>query len=274
MRTMNESIKEIKVVKTSHLRELYEQRDLVLSFAMRDIKTRYKQTVFGMLWAILQPLSMMVIFTMVFSLFAKVPSDGLPYAIFSYSALIFWNFFASALSQGTNAMVSNGNLVRKIYFPREVLLLAVILSAAVDLAVAGSIFLAMLLYYQITPTLMVIWIVPLFACQSALMFGIICVTSALHVNFRDIGHAVPLVSQLWMFATPVAYPLSVVPDRLLWLLLLNPMTPIIEGYRRVILHGQAPEMTHLAISAAFTIACLLVGYMTFKRVSLVFADVI
>jgi lipopolysaccharide transport system permease protein len=257
-----------------YLRELAQYSHLVLSFAQRSIKARYKQTVFGVAWAILQPFSLMVVFTIVFSKFARVPSDGLPYPVFSYSALIFWAFFAACVSQGTVSMVSNSNLVRKIYFPRETLLLAGVLSAGLDLLVASSIFALLVAYYQVSVTWTVLWAIPLLALQVVFTLGVICVTSAVHVHFRDIGHALPLLLQLWMFATPVAYPLSLVPQSLLPIYLLNPMTPIIDGYRRVILHGEPPNLVHLGVGLGVAVALLTLSYLAFKRAERTFADVI
>lgn len=257
-----------------HLRELILNSHLILSFARRDIRARYKQTVFGIAWAILQPFSLMVVFTLVFSTFARVPSDGIPYPIFAYSALIFWTFFATSVSQGTLAMVANASLVRKIYFPRETLLLAVLLSAGFDLLIASTIFGGMFLYYRMPLSLGLVWVVPLLALQVLFTLGVICVTSAVQVYFRDVGHALPLILQLWMFATPVAYPLSLVPEWLLPIYLLNPMVSIIDGYRRVILHGQPPNFLSLGVGIGVGLVLLSFAYLGFKRAERTFADVI
>jgi homopolymeric O-antigen transport system permease protein len=259
---------------TRYLGELAEHAHLVLSFANRDVRARYKQTVFGIAWAVVQPFSLMVAFTFVFSKVAGVPSDGVPYPIFAYSALLFWTFFAMCVSQGTLAMAANSTLVRRIYFPRETLLLAVLLSAGLDLAVSSTIFAGLMLYYQIPVGLSVLWAVPVLAVQVMLTFGLICVTSAIHVHFRDVGHGLPLVMQLWMFASPVAYPLSVVPASLRPIYLLNPMAGIIESYRRVILHGETPDLASLGLSVSVALALLSVGYLWFKRAERTFADVI
>jgi lipopolysaccharide transport system permease protein len=259
---------------THHLAELAEHAHLVLSFAKRDVRARYKQTAFGVAWAIAQPFSLMVVFTLVFSKFAGVPSDGVPYPVFAYSALLFWTFFATCMSQGTLAMAANSMLVRRIYFPRETLLLAVLLSAGLDLAVSSTIFAGLLVYYQVPVGLSVLWVVPVFAVQVMFTFGLICVTSAVHVHFRDIGHGLPLLMQLWMFASPVAYPLSMVPASLRPLYLLNPMAGIIESYRRVILRGDPPDVASLGVSVSLALVLLSVGYLWFKRAERTFADVI
>jgi lipopolysaccharide transport system permease protein len=248
--------------------------DLVVSFAQRDIKARYKQTALGISWALLQPLSMMLVFTLVFSVFAKVPSDGVPYPIFAYSALIFWTFFANSISTGTVAMVANATLIRKIYFPRETLLTSVVLAACLDLTIACALFAGMLLYYKIAVTAAVLWVIPLVALQILLGLGITSLTAAAHVNFRDIGHALPLMLQLWMFASPVGYPISVIPGWLRPFYMLNPMAAIIDGYRRAVLLGEAPDLTALAISLVMTLAIVAVALPVFKRAERTFADVI
>lgn len=248
--------------------------DLIASFAVRDIKARYKQTALGVAWSILQPLSMMVVFTLVFSVFAKVPSDGIPYPVFAYSALIFWTFFSNTIGTGTVAMTANGALIRKIYFPRETLLLSVLLAGLLDLAVASLLFLGMIFYYKISLTLAVLWVIPLVALQMLLALGVVSLTSAAHVNFRDIGHALPLLIQLWMFATPVAYPISVIPGWLRPFYLLNPMAAIIDGYRRTIILGVSPDLGSLSLSAAVTVVLAIAALSIFKRAERTFADVI
>jgi homopolymeric O-antigen transport system permease protein len=248
--------------------------DLVVSFMLRDVKARYKQTALGAAWAVLQPFSMMVVFTLVFSLFAKVPSDGQPYPLFAYTALIFWTFFANTISAGTLAMVANGPLIRKIYFPRETLLVSVLLAGLFDLLVALVLCVGMLLYYKVALTLAVLWVIPLLLLQMILSFGVMSLTAAAHVNYRDIGHALPLTMQLWMFATPVAYPITVIPAWLKPFYLLNPMATVIDGYRRALLLGTGPDPGALLLSTA--IACLLTAVATtvFKRSEKTFADII
>jgi lipopolysaccharide transport system permease protein len=248
--------------------------DLVSSFALRDIKARYKQTALGIAWSLLQPLSMMLVFTLVFSLLAKLPSDGVPYPVFAYSALIFWTFFANSISGGTNTMVSNATLIRKIFFPRETLLIAVLLAGLLDLGVASILFVGLLFYYKISLTLAGLWVVPLLLLQITLTFGVISLTSAAHVNFRDMGHALPLVVQLWMFATPVAYPISVIPAWLRPYYLLNPMAGIIDGYRSALIMGTAPNLPAVGVSVAVTIIITGLALLVFKRASRTFADVI
>jgi lipopolysaccharide transport system permease protein len=248
--------------------------DLVVSFAQRDIKARYKQTALGISWALLQPLSMMLVFTLVFSVFAKVPSDGVPYPIFAYSALIFWTFFANSISTGTVAMVANATLIRKIYFPRETLLTSVVLAGCLDLTIACVLFAGMLLYYKIAVSAAILWVLPLLVLQILLGLGITSLTAAAHVNFRDIGHALPLMLQLWMFASPVGYPISVIPGWLRPFYMLNPMAAIIDGYRRAVLLGEAPDLPALAVSVVMTLTIVAVAFPVFKRAERTFADVI
>jgi lipopolysaccharide transport system permease protein len=256
------------------VQELWQHRDLILSFAMRDIKARYKQTALGVSWALIQPLSMMLVFTVVFSVFAKVPSDGIPYPLFVYSALIFWTFFANCVGAGTVAMVANASLIRKIWFPRATLLLGVLLATAIDFCVAGSLFLAMMFYYKVTLTLAALWVFPLLLIQVVFTMAIISLTAPAHVNFRDIGHALPLIVQLWMFATPVAYPMSVIPAWLQPFYLLNPMAALLDGYRRALLLGTTPDLAAVGIGASITFVVAAMALAVFRRAERVFADVI
>jgi lipopolysaccharide transport system permease protein len=257
-----------------HLHELALHAHLIFSFAQRDIRAKYKQTLFGVAWAVIQPLSLMVVFTFVFSIFARVDSDGVPYPIFAYSALVFWTFFAKCVSQGTIAMTANAELVRKIYFPRETLLLAVMISALVDLLAAAVVLVGMFIYYRMPFSWTFLWVIPLLALQVLFTLAVILITSAMHVRFRDIGHAIPLLLQLWMFATPIAYPLSSVPASLMPIYILNPMVGVIDGYRRVLLHGSHPEFVYLGIAFVTAMVAIAIAYTVFKRAERTFADVI
>jgi ABC-type polysaccharide/polyol phosphate export permease len=258
----------------AYLRELADNAHLVLSFARRDIRAKYKQTILGVAWAIIQPVSLMIVFTFVFSLFARVPSEGVPYPIFSYSVLIFWMFFASCVSQGTIAMTANATLIRKIYFPRETLLLAVMISASVDLTIAAALLAAMFIYYKVAVTWAILWVIPLLLLEMLFILAVILITSAVQVYYRDIGHALPLLLQLWMYASPVAYPLSSVPEWLKPVYLLNPMAGIIDGYRSALLHGTRPNIAYLGVSAVVLCAVVAGAYLVFKRAERTFADVI
>ena len=256
------------------LRELVEHSDLIISFARRDIKARYKQTVFGVAWAIIQPLSWMLVFTLVFARLAQVPSDGAPYPLFAFSGLIFWGFFATTVAQGTIALTANAVLVRKIWFPRETLLLAVMMAAALDLAIGMAGFLLLALYYGHALTWTALWVLPLLLVQALFTMGVICATSALHAYFRDAGHAIPLALQLWMFATPIAYPSSLLPEPWRIVYGLNPMVGVVEGFRWALLGTDTAPGPILLASCAATIVLLVGGAFYFRWMEKTFADLI
>lgn len=257
-----------------HFRELYEYREVAFWLAVRQVKSRYKQTLLGGAWAIIQPFAIMVVFTFVFGKLARIPSDNIPYPIFSYSGLLFWMFFSTSMTTGTVSLVTNADLIRKIYFPRETLLLAAITAALVDLAVASVIFGGLMWYFGVPARPGMLLVVPIFFLQLLFTFGVVCMTSALHVNFRDVGHAIPLAIQVWLFASPVAYPLTAVPEGYRALYVLNPFAGLIEGYRQALLRGALPEAQVLAPAAAACCVTFLVGYTVFKRAELRFADII
>jgi len=258
----------------NYLRELAGASHLIVRFAARDVRVRYRQTILGFGWAVAQPLSLMLAFTLVFGRFAHMPSDGIPYPLFTYSTLIFWTFFSNTVTQGTVSITANATLIRKIYFPRETLLLSVMLSAGLDLAVALSVLVGLFAYYHIPLAASAIWVLPLFLVQILFTLGIICITSSIHARFRDIGFVLPLALQLWMFATPVAYPLSVVPERFRSIYMLNPMVVILEGYRQALLHDQAPPLPSLGIFGLSALALSIAAYMVFKWGERTFADVV
>jgi lipopolysaccharide transport system permease protein len=249
-------------------------RDLLYTLSLHRIKVRYKQSVLGAAWAILQPVSLMLIYTAVFSYIARVQSDGAPYAVFAYAALLPWTFFSTALINATNGLVSHQHLVTKVYFPREILPLTYVCAALFDFLVASSVFAGLLVYYRVPLTLNALYAVPvvlvltLFATAMSLFF------SATQVRFRDIGVAMPLLLQLWMFATPVVYPLSAVPARLRPLYMLNPLVGLIESFRNATLHGTAPDAHLLLTPTALSLVLLFIAYAYFKQVESTIADVI
>src|SRR5215813_8472922 len=256
------------------LKAIWEYRELLYFLVWRDLKVHYRQTVIGAGWVILQPLMTMVIFTIIFSRFAQIPSDGLPYPVFVYSALLPWNVFASSLNRGTSSVVSNAQLVSKIYFPRLILPFSGVLSPLVDFAVAFVILVGMMIWYRTLPSWGILAL-PLFlllALLTALAVGLWL--SALNVRYRDVGHAIPFLTQVWMFATPVAYPISVVPEKWLWLYSLNPMAGVIEGFRWALLGQQSPDFTVIAISSLMVVALLLPGIAYFKYTERTFADLV
>lgn len=257
-----------------HIRTLYRYRYLLWMWTLREIKVRYKQSILGGAWAILQPLSLAIIFTVVFSLFARVPTDGVPYPIFAYAALVPWTLLATSVSFGIPSLVNNMNLVTKAHFPREILPIGVIMAALVDFGMGSAIFVVMLAIYQVPTHWTVAWVPLLILVQIILMLGVSLLGSAVNVFFRDIRFVVPLGIQLWLYATPVIYPASLVPKRFRTLYMLNPMAGLIASYRRVILQGLQPEPRDLGLAVVVSGFLCVASYWFFKRVERRFADVI
>ena len=253
--------------------QLVKHRELLGIWIAREIKIRYKQSFLGAAWAILQPLALMLVFTLVFSRFVQVPTNGIPYPVFSYTAVLPWTFFATAITFGVPSLISNMNLVTKTYFPREILPLGAIGASFVDFMVASSIFVVMLYIYGVQLTSFVLWVPALLLIQILLTIGIILLASAVIVFYRDVRFIVPVALQLWLYASPVIYPASVVPEYLQTLYSLNPMVGIIEGYRATLLYGQPPPSS-IIYSAAISVFLVVLGYFVFKRLEPSFADVI
>ena len=254
--------------------QLAQYRDLLYTLSVHRIKVRYKQSVLGITWAILQPLSLMLIYTVIFSFIARMPSDGAPYAIFAYAALLPWTCFSNALTNATNSLVSHSHLVTKVYFPREILPLTYVIAAAFDFLIASTVFIGLMIYYHVPLTVNVLYAVPIVMVLMVFTTAVALLSSATQVRFRDIGVAMPLLLQLWMFATPVVYPLSAVPARLLPIYSLNPMVGLIESFRQVTLYGIAPDLRLLGIAALISGALLVASYIYFKRVEATVADII
>jgi len=254
--------------------ELFEARELLFTWTRRDFKVRYSQSVLGAAWAILQPLSLMVIFSVIFSVFMKVPTDGIPYPVFAYTALLPWTLFANSLSFAIPSLVNNMNLVSKIHFPREVLPLSAIIVSFIDFLIASSIFVLMLLFYRV-PVGPVILLAPLvLLIQIILMFGVSLVASAVMVFYRDVRFVVPLTLQIWMYLSPVIYPVTLVPERFRPFYFLNPMAVLIDSYRRLILFNQTPDWPYLGLAALVSVSVAVVAYRYFKRAEREFADLI
>lgn len=256
------------------LRDLWLQRELLYFLILRDIKIRYKQTLLGMGWAILQPFLTMVIFTAIFGVFVKVPSNGQPYPIFAYSALLPWNLFAQGVARGATGLVDNAQLITKVFFPRLILPLAAVIAPAVDFGIAFAFLLGMMVWYRLTPTIGLLWL-PLFiglAWLTALAVSLWL--AAINVRYRDVRHAIPFLLQAWMYASPVAYPLSIVPERWQGLYGLNPMVTVIEGFRWALLGGPAPSPSLVIPALVLVIVLLGTGLLFFKRMEQTFADVI
>ncbi|MCK9602140.1 MAG: ABC transporter permease [Sphaerochaeta sp.] len=258
----------------TYIKSLIARRGLLLTLTFRDLQVRYKQSVLGILWAVLQPLSLMLMFTLIFSLLLKVPSDGLPYPIFVYSALLPWTFFANALGRAVPSIESNSSIIKKVYFPRELIPLSSVLATSVDFVIGFAIFLGMMLYYHVPFTPYMLYVIPILAIQIAFTVGISLFASALNAYYRDVRHALPLVTQLWMYASPVIYPISQVPERLKMLYLLNPMAGIMEGYRACLVKATAPTPLYLGIAAAGAVIMLVFGWWYFKRTEMSFVDVV
>jgi len=254
--------------------KLAQYRDLLFTLSIHRIKVRYKQSVLGIFWAILQPLSMMLVFTFIFSLIARMPSEGAPYAIFAYTALLPWNYFSSAVANATNSLVSHSQFVTKVYFPREILPITYVVSALFDFIVAATLLVGLMVYYHVRPTVNAFYVVPIMLILTCFALAMSFLLSATQVRIRDVGVAVPLLLQLWMFATPVIYPLAAVPARLRSIYMLNPMVGVIENFRQVILRGAAPDLRSLTMSAVVSLILLVAAYSYFKRVEATMADVI
>jgi len=256
------------------IRRSYGYRELLLMWTLRDVKVRYKQSFVGIGWAVLQPLSLMLMFTLVFSLIVRVPTGDVPYPLFSYTAVLPWTFFATAISMGVPSLVSNMNLVTKVRMPREVLPVATVLASLVDFAIASLVFVGLLIFYRVSLHWTALWVLPLLVIQIVLTFGVVLLGSSLNVIYRDIRFLVPLGMQLWMYASPIIYPVDLVPERLQPFYFLNPMAGIIEGYRLALLEGLPPNLGAVGLSLVVSIIVLIFGYRTFKRLEPVFADLI
>ena len=256
------------------LRELYRYRELLWTWILREVKVRYKQSFLGAAWAILQPLVLMLMFTLVFSLLVRIPSDDFPYPVFSYTAVLPWTFFATSISLGSPSLINNLSLVTKTYFPREILPIGTIGASFLDYLIASTIFIVMLAYYRIPFTATMLWVPLILLLQIILTFGVVLLAASISVHFRDVRFLVPLGLQVWFYATPVIYPVGLVPVWFRPIYMLNPMAVFIDSYRRVILHGELPAFQNLATAAVIVIVIAALGYWTFKRLEVSFADVI
>jgi lipopolysaccharide transport system permease protein len=256
------------------LRELWAYRELLYFLAWRDVKVRYKQTVLGAAWAILQPFFTMVIFSLFFGRLAGMPSDEIPYPIFSYAALVPWQFFAGGLTRSSNSLVGSGSLIKKVYFPRLVVPVAAVLPGAVDFVLAFAVLLGMMLFYGIVPTLNVAWLPLLLLLAFVTALGAGLWLSALNVQFRDVGYLVPFLANAWMFATPIAYPSSLLDQPWRTLYGLNPMAGVVEGFRWALLGTETAPGPMVLVSAGAAVALLVSGAFYFRRMEQTFADVV
>jgi lipopolysaccharide transport system permease protein len=254
------------------LDELWEYRDLLYFLAWRDIKVRYKQTALGAAWAVIQPFFTMVVFSLFFGKLAGLSSDGVPYPLFSYAALVPWTFFANGLAQSSDSLVGSANLVRKVYFPRLAIPIAAIVSGAVDFCIAFVVLLAMMPYFGVTPTANVVWL-PLFALLAVVTsLGVGLWLSALNVQFRDVRYVVPFIIQFWLFATPIAYSSSLLKEPWRTIYGINPMAGVVEGFRWALLGTNSAPGRMVAVSSAVAVVVLIASAYYFRRMEHTFAD--
>lgn len=247
---------------------------LFIQFTSRDLTARYKQSFMGITWAIMQPLFMMVIFTVVFGKFAKIPSDGIPYPLFSYAALLPWTLLATSMNYGVNSLINNVTLITKIYFPREVLPLSSIAAAFVDFMVASVIFIGMMIWYKIPLSSAILFIFPMILLQLLLIITVVLIFSVWNVRYRDVRHGLPFLIQCWMYASPIVYPISIIPDKWRQIYSLNPMAGLIDGYRAILLRGELPLLQTLLPAILFVLVGLPLSYCYFKKTERKFADII
>jgi lipopolysaccharide transport system permease protein len=259
---------------SSWLREFWIFRELFYFLVWRDVKVRYKQTLLGVAWAVIQPVFTMVIFTLFFGKLAKMPSDGIPYPIFTYAALVPWTYFSTALTFSGNSLVANANLVKKVYFPRAALPAAAALAGLVDFVIASGVLAGLMFYYDIGLSWeLLLW--PVLALPLAvLVLGVGMILSALNVKYRDVKYAIPFGIQIWLFLTPIIYPSSIVPEKFQFLAHLNPLTGLIEAFRAALLPDRSIHWAPVGISCAAILVILVIGAVYFQRSEREFADVI
>lgn len=257
-----------------NLKDLWNYRELIFFFTWRDLKVRYKQTLLGASWAILQPFLTMVVFSVFFGGLAKVPSDGVPYPIFSFTALLPWTLFSKAMQDASRSLVASANIISKVYFPRLILPLSSVLAGVVDFLIAFAVLLVMMLFYGISPTAN-IWTLPLFILLALITaIGVGLWLSALNVMYRDVGYVIPFLTQFWMYLTPIVYPASMIPEQWKFVYALNPLTGVVEGFRWAILGtGEGPGIS-LLISASIALLLTISGLFYFRRMERKFADMV
>ncbi len=258
----------------AHLRQLLASRELLFVWASREVKVRYKQSLLGVLWAVLQPVALTIMFTVVFSYVVRVPTDGVPYPVFSYAALVPWTFLSTAINFGVPSLVNNMNLITKIYFPREILPLAAIVAAGIDFLISAALFIGLMVFYRLPMHPAMALLPVLILIQVALAFGVTLLGAATLVFFRDVRFIVPLFLQMWLYASPVIYPVSMIPPSWQAIYRLNPMVGILEAYRDILLYQRWPGATALLAAASIALVVLALSYALFKRLEPRFADMI
>lgn len=268
-------IKPSKGLAALNLRDLWIYRELVFFMVWRDVKVKYKQTLLGMAWAVVQPVMTMLVFTFVFDRVANLPTDGIPYEVFSFTALLPWGLFVTALNQGSRSLVAHNNMVTKIYFPRLILPMSSVFAGLVDFAIAFVILIGLMIYFGVVPAWHLLWTLPLFLLLAIITaLGVALWLSAINVKYRDVNHALPFLTQFWLFATPVAYSFSTLSENLQLILSLNPMTGVVNGFRWALLGaGNGPDIT-LWISVVISLLIFISGLFYFRSMEKTFADTI
>ena len=267
-------IKPSKAWVSLNLRSLWEYRELLYFLTWRDIKVRYKQTALGAVWAILQPFLTMLIFSVFFGRLVKVPSDGIPYPLFAFTALVPWTFFANGLNQSSNSLVASANLLKKVYFPRLAIPVATVLAGVVDFALAFVVLLLLMAFYRVVPTINILWTPLLLALAFVTSLGVGLWMSALNVKYRDVRYVVPFLVQIWLFTTPVAYPSSLLSEPWRTVYGLNPMVGVVEGFRWALLGANTAPGLMVLVSAIAAILILVSGAFYFRHMEKIFADVV
>lgn len=256
------------------LKELWEYKELLYFLIWRDIKVRYKQTVLGAAWAIIQPFFTMVVFSLFFGKLAKMPSDGIPYPIFAYAALVPWTFFANGLGKASNSLVGSANLIKKIYFPRLCLPVSSVLSGIVDFVLAFIVLIVMMFYFGIVPTINIVWLPLLLMLAFVASLGVSLWLSAMNVQFRDVQYIIPFLTQFWLFATPIAYPSSLLSEPWRTVYAINPMVGVVEGFRWALLGADTAPGPMIIVSSLAALSLLVSGAFYFRRLEKTFADVV
>ena len=254
--------------------DLWRYRELFYFLAWRDVKVRYKQTALGVAWAVLQPLMTMLIFTLLFGKLGNMPSDGIPYPLFYFSALLPWTYFSATLTNAGNSLVVNANLLTKVYFPRVILPTSTAFSGLVDFGIGCILLVGMMVYYRVTPGWELLLWVPLVALLFVLALGVSMILAALNVKYRDVKYTLPFLVQFWLFATPVIYPMSIIPGRYRLLVALNPVSGVIDAFRASLTPGKHIDWQLLLISSLITLAIFSIAVLYFKKTERAFADIV
>jgi lipopolysaccharide transport system permease protein len=257
-----------------NVKELWEFREIVYFLTWRDIKVRYKQTILGVAWAVLKPVMTMVVFTIIFNKFAKIDSEGIPYPIFTFAGLLPWTFFSESINRGGMGLVGNANLISKVYFPRIIIPLASVTTPVVDFMLSFLILLGMMIWFGMRPGYGILYMPLLLFLTLITAFGVSLWLSAINVRYRDVGYTIPVIIQFWLYASPVAYPVSLVPEKWRFFYSLNPMVSVIEGFRWALLGKGTPDVFVMLISGVIVVVLVCGGIFYFKHTERTFADVI